>query len=561
VLLALGAALGVPASQLGAFQEQRPPFRGTVARVSVDVIVKDQDGRFVGDLQPADFRLFEDGVPQQILSVDVVDSALDAGREGSSGLVGLAPAVPPGEPTGAAAGTSGGRAITGSADLGAVVYLIDTRRLEPKGTARFVRALREQLSGVDRLPTLRAAYLIDKHNVFREIAHLTTDPEVLLEAVEELDREPKYGLPLDRPVSPGGASFDRVVSERAILTLIEQFCSSLGALRGRKALVWVSGGFFSGGTPFENDPVVMERLEELARTANSANLSIYTIDPRRRIDMKNNFYRGAFDVSRRSALGSGGRSIANQLFAASLSELSDESLRNGLVYAARKTGGLSFLSWSDADRMLEDIEEDNGSYYLLTYEPPSRVGDGAYHSIHVEVLDPSLEVRYRMGYVDYREGEERERRLEGALAAPGITSGFPLKIEPIGGAEADGRSLALIQIAGELPAPGRAASDAPDDIAFAMSGMAVPRGRSRIIRMRRWLQWRDIEILTDEVSEGTRFVVKQGWPLGPGEYEVRVALYRRSTQEVAAARARLCVEAIEGPPEGGPGYSVRPCVE
>ena len=560
MLLALGAALGVPASQLGAFQEQRPPFRGTVARVSVDVIVKDQDGRFVGDLQPADFRLFEDGVPQQILSVDVVDSALDAGREGSSGLVGLAPAVPPGEPTGAAAGTSGGRAITGSADLGAVVYLIDTRRLEPKGTARFVRALREQLSGVDRLPTLRAAYLIDKHNVFREIAHLTTDPEVLLEAVEELDREPKYGLPLDRPVSPGGASFDRVVSERAILTLIEQFCSSLGALRGRKALVWVSGGFFSGGTPFENDPVVMERLEELARTANSANLSIYTIDPRRRIDMKNNFYRGAFDVSRRSALGSGGRSIANQLFAASLSELSDESLRNGLVYAARKTGGLSFLSWSDADRMLEDIEEDNGSYYLLTYEPPSRVGDGAYHSIHVEVLDPSLEVRYRMGYVDYREGEERERRLEGALAAPGITSGFPLKIEPIGGAEADGRSLALIQIAGELPA-GRAASDAPGDIAFAMSGMAVPRGRSRIIRTRRWLRWTDIEILTDSASGGTRFVVEQGWPLGPGEYEVRVALYRPSTQEVAAARARLCVEAIEGPPEGGPGYSARPCVE
>jgi hypothetical protein len=323
----------------------------------------------------------------------------------------------------------------------------------------------------------------------------------------------------------------------------------------------VSGGFPSGATPFENDPGVKKRLEELARTANSANLSIYTIDPTRRIDLKNNFYRSAFDVSRRSALGSGGRSIADQLFAASLREFSDESLRNGLVYAAKKTGGLSFLSWSDADRMLEDIEEDNSSYYLLTYEPPSRVGDGAYHSIHVEVLDPSLEVRYRMGYVDYREGEERERRLEGGLAAPGITSGFPLQIEPIGGAEADGRSLALIQIAGELPAPGRTASDAPGDIAFAMSGMAVPRDRSRIIRMRRWLRWRDFEILTDGISGGTRFVVKQGWPLGPGEYEVRVALYRPSTQEVAAARALLCVEAIEAPPQGGPGYSVRPCAE
>jgi len=560
-LLALGALLGVPAAQLDAFQDQQPRFSGTVARVSVDVMVRDPQGRFVGDLQPADFRLFEDGEPQQILSVDVVGGAPDAGRAASNRTVPLAPAAPPRERAAAEPGTSAGRTISGSADLGAIVYLIDTRRLEAKGTTRFIRALREQLSDADRLPTRRAAYLVDKHNLFRELAPLTTDPGVLRDALEELDREPTYGLPPYRPVAPNGASYDRVVSEYEILTLIEQFCSSLGAVGGRKALVWVSGGFVPGSTPFENDPGIKRRLEDLARTANSANLSIYTVDPTRRIDLKNNFYRSSFDVSRRTALGSGGRSIANEVFAASLRELGDESLRNGLVYAANTTGGKSFLSWSDVDRLLEDIEEDNGSYYLLTYAPPSRVGDGKYHSIRVEVVDPSLEVRYRRGYVDYREGERRQRRLEGALAAPGVTIGFPLRIESIGGADADGRSLAVIEIAGELPAQGRTASDAPGDLAFAMSGIAVPSDRSRLIRTRRWLRWRDLEILADGGSGSTRFAVKQGWPLGPGEYEVRVALYLPSTQEVAATRARLCVEAIENPARDGPAYPVKRCVE
>lgn len=51
---------------------QRPTFDASVARVRVDVIVT-HDGRFVDDLRPDEFVLFEDGDEQQILSVQLVD--------------------------------------------------------------------------------------------------------------------------------------------------------------------------------------------------------------------------------------------------------------------------------------------------------------------------------------------------------------------------------------------------------------------------------------------------------------------------------------------------------
>ena len=58
--------------------QQQATFSATVARVRVDVIVTDAAGRFVDDLRPEEFVLYEDGVEQRILSTQVVDLA--AGR-------------------------------------------------------------------------------------------------------------------------------------------------------------------------------------------------------------------------------------------------------------------------------------------------------------------------------------------------------------------------------------------------------------------------------------------------------------------------------------------------
>ena len=69
-------------------QDQTQPFRTGVQAVEVDVRVIAKNGQFVTDLTPDDFQLFEDGVPQRILSAVLVTSAPLA----------PAPAAPPAPP-------------------------------------------------------------------------------------------------------------------------------------------------------------------------------------------------------------------------------------------------------------------------------------------------------------------------------------------------------------------------------------------------------------------------------------------------------------------------------
>ncbi|HEX9700824.1 MAG TPA: hypothetical protein VGD06_15310, partial [Acidobacteriota bacterium] len=40
----------------------------------VDVILTDSEGRFIEDLGPEDFEVFEDGKPQDVLSVQLIDA-------------------------------------------------------------------------------------------------------------------------------------------------------------------------------------------------------------------------------------------------------------------------------------------------------------------------------------------------------------------------------------------------------------------------------------------------------------------------------------------------------
>src|SRR5262245_11534567 len=48
---------------------QSPTFRVQIDAVTMDVVVKDGQGRFVPDLKKEEFEVFEDGVKQEIASM------------------------------------------------------------------------------------------------------------------------------------------------------------------------------------------------------------------------------------------------------------------------------------------------------------------------------------------------------------------------------------------------------------------------------------------------------------------------------------------------------------
>ena len=129
-----------------ASQQQQPTFGATVARVRVDVIVTDGEGRFVDDLRPDEFVLYEDGMEQQILSTQVVDLTAgtvaefatrtnrgDAASPERTDLV-MRPVLS------AAAG-----------DFGAVIFLVDLPGLDRRNKDRFADEWLKLLDGTELL--------------------------------------------------------------------------------------------------------------------------------------------------------------------------------------------------------------------------------------------------------------------------------------------------------------------------------------------------------------------------------------------------------------------------
>ena len=68
LLLAVGLSAQGPSGS-GTGQQQPPTFRVQIDAVTMDVIVKDPQGRFLPDLKRDEFEVFEDGVKQDISSM------------------------------------------------------------------------------------------------------------------------------------------------------------------------------------------------------------------------------------------------------------------------------------------------------------------------------------------------------------------------------------------------------------------------------------------------------------------------------------------------------------
>src|SRR4026208_1418167 len=73
VLTALVAGLSAqapaPARPPAPHQQEVPTFRVQIDAVTMDVIARDDQGRFVADLKKDDFEIYEDGVKQEIASM------------------------------------------------------------------------------------------------------------------------------------------------------------------------------------------------------------------------------------------------------------------------------------------------------------------------------------------------------------------------------------------------------------------------------------------------------------------------------------------------------------
>ncbi len=436
---------------------QSPQFRAAVSQVQVDVIATDADG-FIEDLTVDDLRVWEDGERVEILGLELVGSRSSSPAE---------PAAL-GQPARQELGAESSPAFS------TVVFLVDGPSLSPTTKARFADAWKRIIASAGAPEVPRAAYYVDHTNRLVQLAPLTYDRDALLAAADTVAEAPittdwrqerlidlVSGLP-----RPGEPSFMRprvagrvaVAKARvfenqerarafAAYEVLTAFCDALWPLRGRTAVVWVSSGVklmtagpyvaalsayedaaarWIGATGEEivpgirqlraelNDPDdgVLERQRRLHEAANSANVSIYPIDPTPLIDGR---MAGAD-----ARVGPEGfrEALADPGVGGALDALGD-SLRN----AADATGGRAFLQATDLSDALRDVEADASRYYLLTYRPPRSVPDGAYHEIQVQVDRPGARARSRGGYVHLNADERVRRAEEAAQLLPGLAAG------------------------------------------------------------------------------------------------------------------------------------------
>jgi uncharacterized protein (TIGR03435 family) len=304
-----------------------------VRLVEVDVTVRDRDDRFIDTLTEDDFEVLEDGKPQQIQQLWVVNLPVDRLPN------------PP-----AAVATP--LAVVGSAaDVGRLYVLV-----LGGGSPERVRGIAGQFITEFLGPTDLMAIVHVSNRAATQ--GLTANRELLLDSV-------------DRYRGGGGAE--------ASLGMLKEVAVSLSASTGRrKTVLFIGQGFGMWSPPIhENTKMNWDLVEsgvrayktervfqDMVTTAKRNNVRIYPIDPAG--------YQGPGNLAMGDPGGDG---------AASLRIL------------AADTGGIAIANTNNYRGNFPHIVRDNSAYYLLTYNS-SAESDGHAHPITVRLRNrPDLSVR------------------------------------------------------------------------------------------------------------------------------------------------------------------------
>ena len=405
---AVSAALVLVLSPLspGAQQPAQDPsvFRSAVHVVEVDVRVADGSGRFVADLTRDDFELLENGAPQSVESVYMVErgSVRRALPPATDAPAGSLPSTDPNStlqtwifafdtnhliagagfdrakkfvedfidsrlPEGTLAGVlADGRMVNGRLTTVKAELVAAVKSVRPSSEATQLR--RELIREWPRLQDEWEALQISLGNAEAIRTALSRACAEEPEACRLVDHEPtirekgrKHHMALER-------------SSQESIRFMNGLASGLSRMPGLKAIVLLSNGFW------------IERMEDAVRNAAGlaarAGARIYSVDVR--------------GLNRNPGGGDIERAVAQDPFGSSL-PLDLQS--DGLNSLAVDTGGLMIRNENNVGRALDRIAADSSTYYMLAYRPSDQNFNGQFRKISVRVKRPGVVVRARSGYL------------------------------------------------------------------------------------------------------------------------------------------------------------------
>ncbi len=402
-------AVRLSAATAASAQPASPPtFRADAQYVEVDAVVTDRDGQVVRGLTRDDFRVLEDGKPQNISTFLTVDLPVDAPADRP--VSATRPVTPDVQ--------SNARPFDGRV----YVIVLDDLHVDPARTSRVKQSVRlfiERYVGAGD----RAAVIFTGRT--GDTQPFTNDKTLLLASVDTflgrklqsatLARNERYAteraiVDAARAQDPGSTATvpsladpydeERTQSARNLLASLRAASAWFGAVHGRrKTLVLVSEGIdydldevirsrTSTGPPSAALAIAADIRETLAATAR-ANVSIYPVDPRGLTSAgEESVAVGGFAAQSDPSSAISSATLAQEL------RLSQASLR----WLAEDSGGFAAVNRNDTTGIFERIVRDSSSYYVLAYNPASG-SDGKFHRIDLEMKRPGLTVQARRGYV------------------------------------------------------------------------------------------------------------------------------------------------------------------
>jgi VWFA-related protein len=554
-LAALWVASPLAAQQPPPRTATPPRFEGAVALVTLPVFVTDKEGKPVAGLTAADFEVTDDGKAATIAGLQEVDvtEALPAASAAS-------PSVQ-------------------AAARRQFLFLFDLSFSNPAGIVRAREAAlefaREGLAPSD----LAGVATFSVHTGVRLLLGLTTDREQLARAVDTLgvlhaqrsvdplaltyELSPEVAGALTRGSGGSDARWVEHIREQVLsmrrgddaqyaqrvndyLAGLQRLARGLDAVRGRKQVILLSGGFdqtalmgASGEQAAQDSAAVVEgRLWEVQSESRFGDAKARSVmDDMVRAFATADAVVHAVDVNGLAARGNvqdtgpgmrvgGGRESLSQI--------------------AGLTGGRLIKDTNDVAGALGQVVEASRRYYVLALEPVAK-GPGKFHRLKVRVKGRGLEVSHRTGYVEpaaaAAPGDAGARRMQAAEAiAKGLSGGeIDVHIVAVPYRDAQGRvSLPVVlEVEGASLLPPAEKGDLPLEV----YGYAFDE-KGSVVDLMALTPTLTLEKLGARVRENglqfhTAFAVK------PGRHDLRFLVRDASSGRLGSRRLAVTVPPFE----------------
>lgn len=373
-----------------------------VRHLLLDVVVTDANNQPIKGLAEGDFTVFEDNVPQKILS-------FEAHSDSPTSLPPPAPVLPPNSFRNLPVADE-------AAPLNVLLYDVLNTPLsdQPYAHDQVVRFLRQRQRGgrmaifvlSDKLHLLQG-FTDDERQLLSAMNRKETEPQtsalngttVIPSPTERLANVGPYAddptvrniiLRMQR-VESAEANFFLIRREEETIKAFQEIAHFLSGLPGRKNLIWLSGSFptpiFSGSNPFNPFGSTISYNSQLRDAANLltvGQIAVYPVDARGLPG--DGAYSGTVSGLRRTG-------------PPDISLFSEHVVMEEI---AHDTGGHAFYFTNGLADAMATSTADGSNYYTLSYSPSNTNFNGHMRKIRVKLLrneHQAFRLSYRHSYL------------------------------------------------------------------------------------------------------------------------------------------------------------------